>query len=438
MWRVIGRSVRGASHVRANLPNQDAILWMPKSGEQVPLILAVSDGHGSSKCFRSDRGAKLAVQVAIEVLQSFLIGQPDFSNLSAFKRTAEERLPQEIVRKWKEAVQDEISSDPISSRELNALQEKDGAAARQAVLDDPIISYGATLLTVLVTESFIVYLQDGDGDILTVSETGEVSRPLSGDDRLFANETTSLCSHEAWRDFRIGFQALVNVPPTLILLSTDGYSNSFRDEENFLKVGSDLLEMIRSQGLNKVNGHLIDWLTEASRAGSGDDITLGIIKRLEDTDVDSFNRRLAACESGLNNIADQQARIDEQQKRLEDCEQTLKNMSERHKRNEQTDQRVYKLQWGFIVTLLLVSLSLALNTILWVRAHSTSPPLPPAEGLPSERTSTAGGNAASAESQIPTDLPPESNSEKQKNVEPREQTRGQKEKVAKTRRDKTR
>jgi hypothetical protein len=154
-------------------------------------------------------------------------------------------------------------------------------AARTTVETKPLLAYGATLLVVLVTHAFILYVQLGDGDILTVTETGEVSRPLARDEQLFANETTSLCAANAWRDLRIGFQALVGMPPALILLSTDGYANSFRDDAGFLKVGADLLEMIRAEGLDQVNENLAGWLTEASQTGSGDDITLAVISQTD-------------------------------------------------------------------------------------------------------------------------------------------------------------
>jgi WD40 repeat protein/serine/threonine protein phosphatase PrpC len=279
-WRVIGKSVQGASHKRVGLKNQDGIRWHTKSGSGLPLILAVSDGHGSAKSFRSDIGANLAVNTAMEVFHEFWEGQINANNLSAIKRTAEERLPQKLEIKWKEAVDKHIADEPFTTKELDALLKKEGTAGLQAVEKRPLLAYGATLLTVLVTESFILYLQLGDGDILTVSEKHEVMRPLPGDERLFANETTSLCSNNAWRDFRVVFQPLVQ-PPALILLSTDGYSNSFRNEEAFLKVGPDILKMIRENGLDKVNESLETWLTEASQAGSGDDITLGIICRMD-------------------------------------------------------------------------------------------------------------------------------------------------------------
>lgn len=280
-WRVIGASVRGASHLRAGLPNQDAIRWWPESGTGLPLILAVSDGHGSTKCFRSDVGARNSVSASITEMERLLAGQPDLTNLSAVKRMAEERLPQAVARAWENAVTAHLEANPFSAEELNALEGKDSLAARQAVETNPFLAYGTTILTVLITEMFILYLQLGDGDILAVSPMGEVTRPLPSDEQLLGNETTSLCSREAWRDFRIGFQALSTTPPALILVSTDGYSNSFRDEEGFLRVGSDLLEMLRADGLDRVSTDLDTWLTHASQAGSGDDITLGIMCRLD-------------------------------------------------------------------------------------------------------------------------------------------------------------
>jgi len=280
-WRVIGKSICGASHLRRGLPNQDAIRWLPESGIGLPSILAVSDGHGSARCFRSQIGASLAVKTATEVVREFLNGQPSLTQLSIIKRTAEERLPQALVRRWREAVAEDIRKNPFSRDELNLLESETGPATRQTLEANRLLAYGATLLTTLVTESFILYLQLGDGDILTVSKVGAVTRPLPEDRRLFANETTSLCSDKAWNEFRIGFQVLFGPPPALILLSTDGYANSFRDEEGFLKVGPDLLKILRLDGPDKVKESLEMWLTEASQAGSGDDVTLGILCRME-------------------------------------------------------------------------------------------------------------------------------------------------------------
>ena len=287
-WRVIGESVQGASHKRAGLPNQDAIHWQPESSTGPQLILAVSDGHGSAKYFRSDTGSQIATRVATKVVFENLMDVPqDSSNPSALKRLSEEQLPKALVRAWEKEVDSDVESNPLSTSELDGLEEKAGAAARNAVETAPRLAYGATLLTVLVTESFVLYLQLGDGDILTVAETGEVEITLPGDVRLFANETTSLCSPDAWRDFRGHFQVISGTPPALILVSTDGYANSFRQEADFIQVGTDYLELMRADGLDAVERRLKSWLVEASEAGSGDDITLGILRRMSAIEHDA-------------------------------------------------------------------------------------------------------------------------------------------------------
>jgi serine/threonine protein phosphatase PrpC len=275
-WRVVGQSVRGATHERAGLPNQDAIHWLEAGSAGLPLILAVADGHGSHKSFRSETGARLAVETAAQVISDFLRGQTQTENLSMTKRAAEEWLPAALVRRWLEAVSTHVAAHPLSADERALSLDVHGASKQDSPSNFPV-AYGTTILAAAVAENFILYLQLGDGEILTVSEEGEVTRPLPKDERLFANETTSLCSQDAWRDFRVCFQVISNAPPPLILLCTDGYSNSFHDEQGFLKVGSDILEMIRADGLAMVNDHLESWLTESTYAGSGDDVTLGLI-----------------------------------------------------------------------------------------------------------------------------------------------------------------
>lgn len=299
-WRVVGRSVRGASHHRAGLPNQDSLGWLQRSGPGEFLIVAASDGHGSAKYFRSHTGSRLAIEAALALAQEFVEGQEASTTLSAIKRTAEERLPQELTRKWREAVGRDLNDAPLTTEELETLAKADSDAARSSIEANPVHAYGATILLTVVMQSFILYFQLGDGDILIVSESGEVTRPLQKDERLFANETTSLSSTSAWSDFRISFQALAGQPPALILMSTDGYANSFQDEEGFLKVGSDILDMIRSDGLDKVDESLEAWLTEATDKGSGDDVTLAIICRAE-----------AIRKSAGDALADQQAAASE-------------------------------------------------------------------------------------------------------------------------------
>jgi serine/threonine protein phosphatase PrpC len=273
--------VRGASHRRSGLPNQDAIKFHAGTDGTPPAVLAVSDGHGSPKSFRSSVGAQLAVEVAVQVTTDFLGGMKD-SPLSVVKNAAERFLPTDIVKVWTQKVAEDLSSNPFSAEELDRLEQNAGLAAKAAAVghERDLVAYGATLLLVAVGDSYLFYLQLGDGDILTVSDkTQAVEHPLPQDTSLIANETTSLCMKEARKLFRFRFQFVQEMPPALILASTDGYSNSFATPSDFCKVGTDLLSMIQQKGLDYVHHNLPAWLEDASGTGSGDDVSLGIICR---------------------------------------------------------------------------------------------------------------------------------------------------------------
>lgn len=192
------RTQAGAGHVRRGESCQDALGW---NTADLSVCLAVADGHGSPSSFRSAIGARLAVETAIATMQDFLRMFAD-SSRSMIKRNAAEQLPRAIARAWGERVHDHREKAPFTEAELARL---DDSAAKK-VRDDPMRAYGSTFLVAGVNAEAITYLHIGDGDILAVSATGEVVRPIARDERSFADETASLCLPDAWRDFRVGFQ----------------------------------------------------------------------------------------------------------------------------------------------------------------------------------------------------------------------------------------
>lgn len=282
-WRIIGRSERGASHVRHDLPNQDAFQWKLGDDGRAPALLAVADGHGSPKSFRSNVGAELAVEVTIRTLRDFLDGVKD-ATPSVIKNRAEQQFPVEIAKTWREEVSGHFQAHPYTPEELDRLEKEAGSAARQSVTADGkhFVVYGATVLAIAVTDSFILYAQLGDGEILTIpNATGKPERPLPPDAELIANETTSLCMDDAWQRFRVRFQHLHESVPAMIMLSTDGYPNSFRDFEGFSQSSTDLLKIFATDGPEAIERDLPSWLTEASTLGSGDDVTLGLLLQVD-------------------------------------------------------------------------------------------------------------------------------------------------------------
>ena len=272
-WRVIGSSVRGAAHVRGGLENQDAIGWIPPEGIGTRVVVSVADGHGSPKSFRSARGARLAVEVSQGLAAELLTALGERVELSWVKDRLEHDAPRRIVRGWRARVEEDLAQSPFTSEEFSLVHERDGQNGQELVEKDPYIAYGSTLITAVAMPSFMAFWQIGDGDVLTVSAAG-AGRPLAGDERLIANETTSLCSPEAWRLFRV---AVFGTPAPLIIISTDGLSNSFRDEEGYFQFGSDVLRMLMLEGVDTVGSRLSGWLDEMTQAGSGDDISVGIV-----------------------------------------------------------------------------------------------------------------------------------------------------------------
>src|SRR5688572_11604221 len=204
-WRVIGETVPGASHLRAGIPNQDSILYVRESSRSLPIVLSISDGHGSPKCFRSDRGSQFAVKKAVYLVSEFLDERRSKFDLKEIESQID-YLTKEFVKSWREAVEADLKKEPFTEKEFENLENKSDSQAKTLVEDNPFLAYGATALTVAVEEDFILYLQLGDGEILNVSPDGQVTKPLKDDPRLLANETTSLCLTNPEKDFRFLIQ----------------------------------------------------------------------------------------------------------------------------------------------------------------------------------------------------------------------------------------
>ncbi len=271
-WQVVSASVPGAVHVRNGEPNQDALSWWSAEGERPLAVLCVADGHGGSEYTRSDIGARRAVEQAQMLLVSEVIPQvldaSNLTDLALFNRHLLQQLPKLLVNRWRDSVNEHANDYPDQEDE------------RPAQSDIPVERlYGATLLVALLAPEFHLYIQLGDGDILTISTAEEITRPpFEEESHLFANHTTSLCSQDAWRFVRIHFQPIVEKPPVFVLLATDGYANSFAEDADFEQVAKDLYAAIQRDGPTAVAGHLPDWLEATTKGGSGDDISVVIAR----------------------------------------------------------------------------------------------------------------------------------------------------------------
>ena len=68
----------------------------------------------------------------------------------------------------------------------------------------------------------------------------------------------------------------------MLMLSTDGFANSYKSVDDFQKTCLDYFGMIEQYGAGAVAANLKAWLDETSSMGCGDDITVLIAYFLDD------------------------------------------------------------------------------------------------------------------------------------------------------------
>ena len=252
IWRASGASVTGPAHRRRNLPNQDAYLLNPEEGVGSFVIGALADGHGAAPHFRSDRGSKIAVEMAVSLLGWAI---EEEANLDL------ETLGQDIVTGWRSAVEEDFAGDPADKAEANIFT-----------------VYGSTLVAAAATSNSVSILQIGDGDVLVGYEDGTVLSPISPDEGLWGEQTYSLCLDNAATYFRSWTAHLDwdDRLPDFLLLATDGVSKSFRNDETFHRIAAEYRTRCFSddETLDATFKALPSWLEELATKGAGDDATM--------------------------------------------------------------------------------------------------------------------------------------------------------------------
>ncbi|VFJ13024.1 conserved protein of unknown function [Candidatus Nitrosocosmicus franklandus] len=287
-WLIYGASVRGASHEREHISNQDSIYWRYSKQEDIG-ILSVADGHGSDTYFRSKFGSNIAAKIATQTMFRFITQCHSSSNtFSSVRDIIRYSIPRILVKNWNNRVTSHINRNPFTTYELDKFLGKKDPSSKDKLERHPQIAYGSTLLTVAVTKDYFLFFQIGDGNILVVDEHRNVIAPFEknindSDDKksvVTLNTTDSLCMESSWLRFKVGIYSIYDLKPRLILLTTDGYYNSFKDETGFRKIGTDYLDILDNYGQQYIQSKLEFLLKETSQKGSGDDITLGYLYKI--------------------------------------------------------------------------------------------------------------------------------------------------------------
>lgn len=279
---VFGESVQGASHKRVDMECQDS--YKKVEFDDGTVIMAVADGHGSKSCPFSKSGSSIAVNVFCKVMEDFYNNYSDNLEmlLTYLNREGETKVAQAVDAEWKKRV---LNVHKNQKREvpLTADGEKDKIEIYK--------QYGSTLVGIMITPIFVFAFQIGDGDMTYISENG-VEQVLVTD-KILGTETHSLSKEKSWLKAISVVRRKDNseVLPALYMLSTDGFSNSYKNEEEFAKTCSEYYSMTKEHGADVIKANLNAWLTETSEQGCGDDITLLMCYYYDDKIVESEDKQ---------------------------------------------------------------------------------------------------------------------------------------------------
>jgi Protein phosphatase 2C len=279
-WTTVVASARGARHVIAGLPNQDATRAAVASDPAGGAVIAVADGHGSREYVRSQRGARAACDALVTCGLGFL---EEFSRSP--NRTVQvldgQVLSQIVYDAWQCAVREDYAKHPFTADEWAKVPEQ----LRTHLEQWPATAYGCTLLAVITWSAGLLAMQLGDGDIVSVDK-GHVRRLIPAVE-LDGSLTHSLCDARAVDRFRFLVEHFNDAPPECLMLRTDGWSNAFNTESDCECADRELAAWLMTTSQDSAVAELESHLSTLSAAGcsDGDDVSVAaLLLREEWTD----------------------------------------------------------------------------------------------------------------------------------------------------------
>lgn len=301
---------KGSSHKSSGKPCQDYGLSYENNGVYIAIVC---DGHGGDSYVRSDKGAKLAAEIAFDKILEFIESLPDsfftdkegsvtviptvnplkdnkgnkidFSALSESQQEIvrqnkayfdnSNKHPQiesrfrtlfkEIVDCWRDTIQEDSKTEPFSDIE----KEKLGLKRLEK-------AYGTTLMAAVRTPKYWFAFHIGDGKLLVCDNLLKWTEPVPWDYNCFLNVTTSLCDVDPVNEFRYAFNGTGQFPMAFAL-GSDGIDDTFVSSELLIKFYSQMLCVFNEYSKDEALSFLQKHLPVLSEKGSHDDMSVAAI-----------------------------------------------------------------------------------------------------------------------------------------------------------------
>ena len=287
-WRIVTGSVQGLIHKNLGKPNQDAVHFFQERPGNLPVILSLADGLGDPAFFRSDRGSRFAVEAAVESAQKFLN-----NFILTASELSEENIREQFcrifTRLWMERVVSDFRNDPPTDDMIQSNEKKANYHIRHVSFTDEMeraeavaaYPYSTTSITLIATTQFVIVIQIGNGDVLMVEPSGEISRPVPA--ILQDIGVHNLSMPKSWTLFEIWHRDCSDGSlPVAVFMSTDGFSGCYDDIEDFEKYCvSGFHDSFADHDVKDIQVDIQTDLDMITREGCGDDVTIGILCRPE-------------------------------------------------------------------------------------------------------------------------------------------------------------
>ena len=317
---------KGAKH-EYDAPCQDASTHYPDESDNHPdnvAIAVVADGHGSTRCFRSDIGSKKAVEIAKNFVAKFANETSELPSEMTTQITLN-NVVREIIDKWFAAVmkheeEHSLKDDP----RLEGIAEK----YKDRYIDDidyRCHAYGTTLMVAVMRENYWFCFQVGDGKCVALYDDGSWDLPIPWDDRCSFNVTTSICDDDSLSGFRYWFgfgnedgtyteygygvngqnkdyDRKINSRPLAIFIGSDGVEDSYpriNNDKYVINFYRNRIVSLAENGFEFFKEEIAGFAERFAERESTDDVSIAVIVGdVKKADIEKMKRDSEAHEQG--------------------------------------------------------------------------------------------------------------------------------------------
>lgn len=201
-YSVFSEKTTGYKNIKKGLKSQDFLAYQVFEDS---IICSVADGHSTSYFKYSDKGAKFACEASISILKEYINKDLKYIRLNLENET----IQKHIYDKWIYMV------------------EEDYRKSRPIVFKTEFIKYSTTLISVLITDQYTLYLKIGDGNIF-IKKNGNYINPIKLNNKKVVD---SFGRKDMYKNIKyyIDEDYFSN-----IILFTDGYENSFKNRHDLI------------------------------------------------------------------------------------------------------------------------------------------------------------------------------------------------------------